>query len=202
MSRVLFWDIETSPIIAACWGLYDQNISYHHVIQDWHIICAAWKWADEDEIQSITCKGKDDKRVVRKLSALFQSADAIVAHNGDRFDWRKFMARSIQHGIVPPRQPTMIDTLKMARKAQFTSNKLDDLAAVMDLPRKQETERGLWVKAAQGDADSIAKMEEYCKADIPPLKASICGCDHISKRRTTRGCSRIGRAALLVAGIR
>lgn len=167
--KVLFYDIETSPIIAACWGLYDQNIPYQHVIQDWHIICAAWKW-EGGEIESIACNGKNDLNVVKKLHGLISAADAIVAHNGDNFDWKKLMARVMHHDLPPVRQPKMIDTLKQARKIGFTSRKLDDLADMLKLPRKLTTERGLWVKAAQGNKEAIKALETYCRGDIEPLE--------------------------------
>ena len=170
MPNILFYDIETSPVIAACWGLHDQNIPYQHVIQDWHIICAAWKW-EGGEIQSVACKGTDDLNVVKKLHSLISSADAIVAHNGDRFDWKKFMARVIHHGLEPIKQPIMIDTLKDARRFAFTSRKLDDLGESLKLGRKIDTERGLWVRAAQGEKKAIKALEDYCKGDIPPLEA-------------------------------
>lgn len=168
MAGLLFFDVETSPVIAATWGLYDQNIPYQHVIQDWHIICAAWQW-EGGEVQSISCKGTDDLNVVKKLHSLISSADAIVAHNGDKFDYKKFMARVLHHGLEPPRPCTMIDTLKMARNFAFTSRKLDDLGASLGIGRKIETERGLWVKAAQGDKHAIKALEAYCRGDIPPL---------------------------------
>lgn len=167
--RVLFYDIETAPIIAAVWGLYDQNIPYHHVVQDWHIICAAWKW-EGGEIESIAAKGKDDKTVVKKLHGLFHSADVVVAHNGDNFDYKKLMARVIQYGLDPLPPVTMVDTLKQSRKVGFTSRKLGDLGKILNTGNKLETERGLWVLAAQGDKKAIKALEVYCRGDIPPLE--------------------------------
>lgn len=169
--KILYWDIETSPVIAAVWGLYDQNIPYQHVIQEWHIICAAWKWDGGGEIESITANGKDDKRVVRKLHSLVSHADAVIAHNGDKFDMKKLMARVIKHGLDPVPPVKNIDTLKMARKYGFTSKRLDDLGKFLETGRKSETERGLWVDAAQGSKSAIDKLEAYCRDDIPPLEA-------------------------------
>lgn len=168
--RTLFYDLETSKILAWVWGLYDQNLTYDDVVQDWHIICAAWRWDGDTEIQSIASKGKNDKAVVRKLHSLISSADVIVAHNGDQFDYKKIMARVIEYGLDPLPPVTMVDTLKMARKAAFTSRKLDDLAAKLDLSRKIRNESGLWQKASAGDQEAITKLEVYCRGDIPPLQ--------------------------------
>jgi hypothetical protein len=76
--RVLFWDIETSPMITATWGLWDQTIPTDHVLEDWKIICAAWKWQHETEPQAVTWKktrnkalspflGYDDTPVIKEL---------------------------------------------------------------------------------------------------------------------------------------
>lgn len=169
--RVLLYDIETSPIIGCCFGIFDQNIPIHHIIQDWHIVCFAYKWLGDDEIQSVKIKGKNDKPAVRKLASLFEQADAVVAHNGDNFDYKKFMARVIQHGMPPVKKPVMIDTLKMARKFGFTSKKLDFLASNFGFDNKLKTEKGLWIRAALGEQDAIDKMDVYCRGDIPPLES-------------------------------
>lgn len=168
--KVLYYDIETSKILAWVWGMYDQNITYDDVVQDWHIICAAWKWEGESAVHSIAAKGKNDKAVVKKLHSLLSSADVIVAHNGDKFDYKKVMARVIELGLDPLPPVTSVDTLKMARKAAFTSRKLDDLAAKLNLSRKIRNEPGLWQKASEGDQEAISKLETYCRGDIPPLE--------------------------------
>jgi hypothetical protein len=177
--RVCFYDLETSPIISAVWALYDQNIPYQHVIQDTFVICASWKFQGESKIDSVSMLDDpkrfikdhtDDYIIIKKLHWVFEQADVIVAHNGNKFDWKRFMARVVYHGLPPIDQPQMVDTLVEARKWKFTSNKLDDLAAHLKLPRKIENEKGLWVKAAQGDVKSIRAMIRYNKGDIPPLE--------------------------------
>ena len=43
--RILIYDIETSPIISYNWGIWEQNAI--EVIEDWQILCFAYKWLDE-----------------------------------------------------------------------------------------------------------------------------------------------------------
>lgn len=176
--QLLYWDIETAPAIAGVFGIYDQNIPYSHVIQDWFIICAAYRWQHKKKIESVSIlddakrfkkNPADDYHVVATLHNLISQADVIVAHNGNKFDWKKFMARVVFHGLPPIRKPVMIDTLLQSRQFAFTSRKLDDLGTHLGFANKLETERGLWIKAAQGCAASIRKMVTYCKGDIPPL---------------------------------
>lgn len=177
--RILFFDTETSPIIAAVFGLYDQNIPYRHVIQEWFILCAAWKWLGEDNIKTVSvldapkrfkADPTDDYHVIKTLHALIEDADALVAHNLNKFDWKKFMARVVFHGLPPVKKPVMIDTLTQSRQLGFSSRKLDDLGTHLNLGNKLQNEPGLWVKAAQGCRDSIKKLVVYCAGDIPPLE--------------------------------
>ncbi len=45
MSRVLIYDLETSPVLSRVWGLREADSL--EVLQDWYILCFAYKWADE-----------------------------------------------------------------------------------------------------------------------------------------------------------
>lgn len=177
--RIGFWDIETSPLIVATFGLFDQNIPYTSIIQDWFIICAAWKRLDEKKIRG--CKITDNKsrfkkdhtddyHVVKALYDFVSSVDILIAHNGDNFDWKKFMARVIKHGLPPIKKPILIDTLKVSRESKFTSNKLGNLAKHFGFPDKLPSGMDMWVKATQGDKPAIEKMAKYNKGDIPPLE--------------------------------
>jgi hypothetical protein len=177
--RVLLYDLETSPIIAAVWGLYDQNIQYDSILQEWFIICASWKWLDEKQIKTASILDNpklwvedhtNDYPVVKALYDAISQADVIVAHNNNGFDWKKFMARVVYHKLPPIPSPLMVDTLKEARRFKFTSNKLDDLSTHLGLDRKIELKKGLWLKASQGDAKSIKELARYNKGDIPPLE--------------------------------
>ena len=178
-ARIAFWDIETSMLLVGTFGLFDQNIPYTSIIQDWFIICASWKLAGEKTIY--TSKITDDKKrfkadptddyvVVKALYDLVSSVDILVAHNGDNFDWKKFMARVIYHKLPPIKQPILIDTLKVARQSKFTSNKLGNLAKHFGFPDKLPSSSGMWVGATQGDTTEINRMAQYNKGDIPPLE--------------------------------
>jgi predicted RNA-binding Zn-ribbon protein involved in translation (DUF1610 family) len=185
--KILFWDIETSYQFGAFFGRYNININPSNVLHGTYIICAAWSWSDQKKIHSVSVlddpqrhkKFKydirdlrfDDYHVIKTLHDTLMEADLIVAHNGDRFDMKKFMARCIHHGLPPlPYIPT-VDTLKATRAiASFDSHSLDELAATLDLNRKLCTEPGLWLNASLGDSGAIKKMVKYCRGDIKPLR--------------------------------
>lgn len=180
--KILHWDIETSPIIATAWQLYDVNINTDDIIEDWKIICAAWSWEGEDTIKAKTWKrttdrkispvmGFDDRDVIEVLHREISKADALCAQNGDNFDLKKFNARCIQLGFDPVPPIQTIDTLKVARRHfKFTSNKLDFIGQYLNVGEKAPTSKGLWNRVIRGDKKALAEMVEYNKQDVSLLK--------------------------------
>lgn len=180
--KILFLDIETSPITYTGWGMYDQNHNTDDILEDWKMISAAWGWSDSDTIQAIGWKattdraisplwGFDDRQVVEGLHRQISKADVLCGHNGDAFDIKKFNARCIKLGLKPiPPLPT-IDTLKVARKHfKFTSNKLDFIGQFLDVGAKAETSKGLWNRVIRGDKKALKEMIKYNKQDVVLLK--------------------------------
>lgn len=177
--KILLWDIETSPLLMASFTRYDLHVPYSMVLQEWFVICAAWKWLDGKKINGVKITDNkkrfdkdytDDYHVIQKLAEMVGQADILIAHNGDHFDWKKFTARLIYHKLPMPRRPIMIDTLKLSKEHNFTSNKLDDLGTHLSLGNKKSTSLGLWKRAMRGDKKAIKEMFQYNKGDIPPLE--------------------------------
>lgn len=171
-AKIVFFDIETSPIIAATWGLYNQNLSHDNILKDWFMICAAWKYSDSSKVHAVAItKPDDDLNVVKTLRDALAKADIIVGHNSDKFDIKKLNARLIYHGLDPlPHIPT-IDTLKEVRKiAAFTSNRLDYLTKRLVGVGKIHVDYSLWLKALKGDKKAIKEMVDYNKVDVERLE--------------------------------
>lgn len=175
-AKVLFFDIETAPMNAWVWGLWDQNIGLNMLKDQWYMLTWAAKWQGEEDIyydsNHLHGDHKDDGPIIRSLHALLDEADIVVGHNGNRFDIKKSNARFIQHGMAPPSPYRKIDTLLEARKNfAFTSNKLDELGKVLGVGKKAETGGfALWEGCLQGDHDSFEKMVEYNIQDVNLLE--------------------------------
>lgn len=183
--RILYWDIETAPIVYTGWGLFNQNICYENILQDWYMICAAWRWEGESKIHTAsvlegekdTYRGDifvgsycDDTPIVEKLHAELSKADVIIAHNGDHFDLKKFNVRALDQGFDPLPPIQSVDTLKIARSQfKFTSNRLDYLGQFFGVGQKVENPKGLWKRALLGDRKAIKQMIKYNKGDIDLL---------------------------------
>lgn len=173
--KILLFDIENSPNIIAAWGIWEQNAVWTE--KEWQMLSFAYKWLGD---KSITVKAlpdygnsKSDRQLVRDLWKLFDEADIIVAHNGDKFDIRKANARFIVHGLPPPSPYRTIDTLKVARsRAAFNSNRLDDLAKILGIGMKESTGGAqLWRDCMDGNEEAWAKMKKYNKHDVKLLEA-------------------------------
>lgn len=174
--RVLFIDLETLPNIVTSWGLWVNGmLSPDNIITERSIICGGWKWQGDKELHIVAINPKDphnDLEVVRVLHEVVGSADAVVAHNGDKFDMRWLKARIAFHRLSPLPPVIQIDTKKIAKAAfYFNSNKLDYLAKFLGVGQKIKTEFGLWKACMAGDQKALDKMTKYCKQDLRLLEA-------------------------------
>ena len=181
--RIFIFDIETSPIIAHVWNKWPKFVSDNQILQDWYMLSWAGKFLGEpdNKIKWDACsryKGvlddweSNDYKVCASLREVLSECDWLIAHNGIKFDMRKFNARLIQHGMQPLPPIRMIDTLKeVKRVAQFTSHGLDYLAKAL-LGRGKVSHEGhaLWVKCMAGDAKAWKKMVEYNIGDVTVLE--------------------------------
>lgn len=176
-ARVLLYDIETAPIIGPSWQIRESDTLW--VIQDWYMLCFAWKWLDEKKTQVITLqdfKGykknpQSDLELMKKLHELFTEADIVIGHNSDRFDNRKANARFILNGLQPPTPYQTVDTLKLARKHfGFSSNRLDHLGDYLGVGRKIKTDLDLWKRCMAGDPKAFKEMAKYNIQDVKLLE--------------------------------
>ena len=178
-SRTLLYDIETSPNLAYTWGKYDQNVL--EFAQEWYILCFAYKWLDEPDTHVVAmcdfrkaykANPTNDFHVVKKLHALFDEADLIVAHNGNSFDQKKSAARFLFHGFDPPSDYRQVDTCRAARKHfNFNSNKLGDLGQTLGIGAKAETGGfKTWLGCMSGDPTAWEQMKAYNAQDVVLLE--------------------------------
>jgi len=171
--KILFYDIETSPNLAYVWGKWEQNVIGFQ--KEWEILSFAYKFAGDKTVKCLTradFKDKTDKSLVSKLQDIMNSADIIVAHNGDQFDIKKSTARMIYHGLSPTKVLKTIDTKKVAKKYfNFNSNSLNDLGQYLGLGKKVSTGGfDLWLKCMAGDKKAWKLMAKYNKQDVALLE--------------------------------
>jgi DNA polymerase III epsilon subunit-like protein len=164
----LYWDIETTPNIGYFWKSgWRERISPESILDERRIICISYKFEHSD-VKTITWKNGSDKKLVKDFVKIANTADILIAHNGDRFDLPWFRTRCLFHGVEFPPKPVTIDTLKRARgNFYFNSNKLDYIAQFLGLGKKAETGGfDLWKDVMNGDKEALQKMVHYCEQDV------------------------------------
>lgn len=170
--KILFFDLETSPILAYTWGLYNQNINHDFIIRDWFLLTWSAKWFMDKKIMHDSLTSEEaikgnDKRITKSLWALIDEADIIVAHNLRDFDEKKMNQRFIINGLNPPSPYQTFDTLQHARRNfKFSSNKLDYINNVLGISRKIHTDYTLWLRCLRGEKKAFKEMQDYNDQDV------------------------------------
>jgi hypothetical protein len=177
--KILLFDIETAPILAYVWRLWDENIGLNQIKEDWHVLSWAAKWLDDDKVmyadQRSSKKISDDKAILQQLWNLLNEADIVVTQNGKKFDEPKIKARMILHGMPPYSPVRHFDTWQVARnKFAFTSNKLEylskNLSTIKKLTRRKFDGFDLWAECLKGNKAAWREMERYNKIDVLALE--------------------------------
>lgn len=176
--KILFLDIETSPILGYTWEMWDARVL--KVLEPSKIICVGWKWFGDKSV-NVSClsdyKGYkpgvlNDKTLIQDVWKLLDEADVVCAHNGNAFDIKKLNARFVYYDMSLPSAYKTIDTLTIAKKNfKFDQNSLDSLGEYLNEGRKLSTGGfELWAQCIKGDMKSWAKMKEYNVGDVELLE--------------------------------
>lgn len=178
--KILFIDIETKPILAQVWRLWDQNVGLNQIEQDWSILSFCAKWKGTEEVIYMDLSGQDDYEddsvLLDSLWRLLNEADFVVGQNSKRFDVKKINARFILNGLPKPSSFRQIDTLEIAkRQFGFTSNKLEYMTDKLCTVYKKKTHQKfaghrLWAECLKGNPEAWAEMKDYNIYDVLSLE--------------------------------
>lgn len=180
--KVLIIDVETAPILAYVWKLWDNNVALNQIKSDWHLLSWSAKWLgdppektmyqDQRNVKNI----EDDSKILKSVWKLIDEADVLITQNGVSFDTKKLNARFILNKMPPPSHYRNIDTLKIAKKHfKFTSNKLEymtDKLCVKYKKLKHNKYSGfeLWKECLAGNMEAWEEMEKYNRYDVLSLE--------------------------------
>lgn len=178
--KVLVFDIETAPILASLWSMWQQGIGLSMIKNDWFVLSWSAKWLGEDEVMYEDLReeyqNEDDSNLLRNMWRLLDEADMVITQNGKKFDVKKLNARFIINGFQPPSSYKHIDTLEIAkRKFGFTSNKLEYMTDKLCVKYKK-LKHGkfpgfeLWKECLVGNIEAWDEMEEYNRYDVLSLE--------------------------------
>jgi DNA polymerase elongation subunit (family B) len=166
--RILICDIETAPILAHTWGLYNVNVSLNQVMESGRVLCFAAKWTDSKQIMFHSEFEHGREEMLKAAWDLFDQADVVVGWNSKKFDCPWLQGEWARMGWTPPSPFAQVDLCDVVKRTfRLTSNKLDYVASEFLGHRKESTGgHGLWVKCLAGDPKAWALMRKYNKKDV------------------------------------
>lgn len=175
--RLLFYDIETAPMLSFHWEPKVDYVAAPMVeSDDRFLLCWSAKWSDDTKViagrlTQKEARAQDDARIVTGLADLMRSADYVVAHNGNRFDYKRVNARLLIDRLTPLGNVQMIDTLSIARTSfDLPYNNLNYLAQKLGFGKKLSTSFDLWRSAYYGEVSALKEMEAYNRQDVVLLE--------------------------------
>jgi uncharacterized protein YprB with RNaseH-like and TPR domain len=178
--KVLIFDIETAPILAYVWKIFDENIGLNQIKSDWFVLSWSAKWLGESKVMYADQRNsknlENDRPLLEAIWKLLDEADIVITQNGKRFDHKKLNARFVINGMQPPSSYKHIDTYQIAKKHfGFTSNKLEYMSDKLCTKYKKQTKRKfsgfeLWKECLAGNKKAWQEMEKYNKYDTLALE--------------------------------
>lgn len=179
--RILIYDIETAPILAHVWKLWDNNVGLNQIDSDWYMLSFCAKWLGEDEIfyydQRDAEAPQDDTYILSKLWSMLNEADIVIGQNIRRFDTKKVNARFVLNGFPKPSAYRQIDTMVIAKEQfGFTSNKLEYMAGKLCPEHTKDNHNEfpghtLWVECLRNNIEAWEAMERYNRDDVLATEA-------------------------------
>lgn len=176
--KTLLFDVETFPETGYYFDPWKEGNIVKNV-KHGYMLCWTVKYLDGRTItkalpdyKGYKAGSSDDSQLIRELHDLFEEADILIAHNGDRFDIKESNKRFIYHSLTPPSPYKTVDTLKIAkRNFNFISNRLDDLGEFLGVGRKvKHPGFEMWEGCQLGDDRSWQLMKKYNKQDVVLLE--------------------------------
>jgi hypothetical protein len=180
--KVLIFDIETAPIIAHVWSLWENNVALNQIESDWHVLSWSAKWLGDppNKVMYMDQRNakviENDKNLLQGIWDLLDEADVVLTQNGKNFDQKKLNARFVMNDFQPPSSYKHIDTKIIAsRHFGFTSNKLEYMTDKLctkykKLKHKKFPGHELWQQVLKGNLEAWKEMEKYNKYDVLSLE--------------------------------
>lgn len=168
MTRVLTFDIETSPLKVYTFGIHKVEIGINQIIEPTRMLSFAAKWHGSSKVMFASEFHDGADVMVNKLHDLLEEADVVVTWNGDSFDRKHANREDILHGLSVQKPYVSVDLLKTARRALYLpSYKLDYVAQYLGVGAKtSHTGFQLWRDCLDGDPKAWALMRKYNKQDV------------------------------------
>jgi DNA polymerase elongation subunit (family B) len=181
--KIVIFDLETLPNLKEALKVWPQLSSFPGKTlraQVSTIICAGFKIYGKRKTECINAWDfkewkkdvNNDYKVCEAIYNILKDADAVVTHNGKRFDWKFLQTRLLKNGFPPLAKTHHIDTKQIASSnAYFFNNRLGNIGEFLVDEKKLDHEGWeLWVRVYNKERSAMNKMERYCKQDVKLLE--------------------------------
>lgn len=162
--RTLVFDLETTGGLKA--HMSEVSAFGYHWLGEAPAKAKVLSWLDYGG------KPWDDKPLLRDASAIWNSADCVIAHYGERFDRRFLNTRIESSGLSPLKPLKLIDTWRISRdNFALPGNSLAVLLKFFASPyQKVDLSYQEWRKVMLGEKTAQRKLNEHCLADVLGLE--------------------------------
>lgn len=176
--KILFYDIETTPLLAYIWKPGKQFVGHKQLHRDrsmYNIICITYCWNDGKPAKAFVWdyKTQDCTKAIEKFDALARKADVVIGKNSDRFDVKHINTQRLFNGIAPfPEWADSRDDLEKQMRKHFAlpSQALDYVSNQLKLGGKIKMELQDWIdiveQRGKAGRDAFKKMVQYGLKDI------------------------------------
>lgn len=171
--KILLIDIETAPILAHVWSIWQQNVGLNQIIKDGYVLSFAAEWYDDETSQVFYSLNTHSKtQMIKAARELLDKADMVIHYNGKTFDIPTLNGEMVDVGIGPPSPYKQLDLMvKVKDKFRWPSYKLQYVAQRLGVGKKVQHEgHELWIKVMNGDQDAWKKFEAYNRHDVTLLR--------------------------------
>lgn len=176
--RILFYDVETTPLQAWVWSTGEQRIRHDQLVRNfdsYDVITFSWSWSDEDEVHSMDWGDtRDSSAIIHKFDELASAADVVVGKNNLRFDDKIMAFLRMKHGLPGrPEFETYTDDLErhIRKRFRLPSYTLDYVSKFLGLEGKSPMSFSDWIGIMETNCPVLrAKMREYNEKDVLDTK--------------------------------
>lgn len=169
--KIGFVDIETAPMTAYIWGLFDRFTPTDRVIDSGRTLCFAHSWGEGTTRFSAEWDKGGSIMMLAEAWNFLDRADWVVHYNGKKFDIPTLNKEFVQLGWHPPSPYKQLDLFQTVKRVfRFPSNKLDYVAQTLGLGEKAKHPGfQMWVDVMKGCPEAREMMKGYNIQDVDLL---------------------------------
>ena len=187
--RILFYDIETSPLQAWIWRPGKQVVRHGQLVADhntYNIICITYCWNDGKPAKALDWGYNEQSSVkmIEEFDKIIKQSDITIGKNSDSFDVKHINTQRMLAGLPGmPEWAQYTDDLQKQMKRHFylPSYTLDYFSEMLGFGGKIKMEMADWIhivmKTPGLGRKALKKMVTYGKKDVEDTRAIWLKCE-------------------------